>query len=262
MKRRPNSLESAIARSRSRLLKMHYTSQIGHLGGSLSCLEAVMTLHHQAMLSEDVFVLSKGHAAGALYVTLWSTGRLGEEALETFCQEGTELPAHPSKCMAGIHFSTGSLGHGPSLAAGMALARKLKGEPGTVYCLCSDGEWQEGSCWEALIFSVHHRLDNLVLLVDQNGLQAFGRTQEVASQGDLEPRLAAFGVSVASVDGHDPRAILDGLAARGPGRPHVVILRTRKGKGLHFEDCIESHYLALTDEQYAAACADGGNGEG
>jgi transketolase len=241
---------------------MHYTSQTGHLGSNLSCLEVMMTLHHEVMLADDVFVLSKGHAAGALYITLWSTGRLDEDVLNTFCQDGTKLPAHPAKSIAEVHFSTGSLGHGPSLAAGMALARKLKAEPGAVYCLCSDGEWQEGSCWEALIFSVHHQLDNLVFLVDQNGLQAFGRTEEVASQGDLESRLAAFDASVTSVDGHDPQAILAGLAKRGPGTPHVVILRTRKGKGLHFEDCIESHYLALTQEQYAAANAEGGNGEG
>ncbi|ADK85524.1 Transketolase domain protein [Desulfarculus baarsii DSM 2075] len=251
-----DALNLATQKARLRLLKMHHDAQCGHLGCNLSCLDALITLYHVVMGGDDAFVLSKGHSAGALYVALWSIGRLSDADLDTFCRNGTRLPAHPTTDAPGVHFSTGSLGHGPSLAAGMALARRAKGQAGDVYCLCSDGEWQEGSCWEALIFSVHHRLDNLVILLDQNGLQAFGRTVDVASIADLSSRLAAFGASVATVDGHDPKAIAAGIARRESAKPHIVVLRTRKGNGLHFEGLVESHYLALSEEQFLAACAD------
>jgi len=245
-----------------RLLRMHYESKSGHVGGNFSCLDALLVLHHSVMTQEDRFILSKGHSAGALYVALWSLGLLSDADLETFCRENTALPGHPSGLgIPNLLFPTGSLGHGPSLAAGLALALKGRRATGRVFCLCSDGEWQEGSCWEALIFAVRQRLGNLVFLVDQNGLQGFGSTQEVAGVSDLAPRFQAFGAAVACADGHDPNAILRALAPRdggeGPpvadGRPQVVVLRTRKGNGLHYEGKLESHYLPLSAEQYETA---------
>ncbi len=237
--------------ARLRLLRLHREANSGHIGGNLSCLDALLALHHGVMTSQDRFVLSKGHSAGALYITLWSMGLLSEEQLVTFCKDGTSLPSHPSgNGIPNLLFPTGSLGHGPSLSAGLALGLKHKQKAGTVFCLCSDGEWQEGSCWEALIFAVRQRLDNLVLLIDQNGLQGFGTTQEVAGITDLASRFAAFGASVLSVDGHDPQAIVHAIASGPHGLPHVVILHTRKGRGLHFENMLESHYLPLTEEQY------------
>jgi transketolase len=203
---------------------------------------------------DDRFVLSKGHAAGALYITLNSIGRLSDEQLDTFCRDNTSLPAHPSgKNIPGVLFSTGSLGHGPSLSAGLALALRQKGDNHKVFCLCSDGEWQEGSCWEALIFAVHHKLERLTILVDQNGLQAFGRTSDVASITDLAPRFKAFGASVITINGHDTAALIKAVSAREPGKPHVIVMNTRKGRGLHFENMVESHYLPLTADQYEAA---------
>lgn len=213
-----------------------------------------MTLHHCVMGSDDRFVLSKGHSAGALYATLWSLGRLSEEDLETFTKDNSLLPGHPSGSgIPGLMFSTGSLGHGPSLAAGLALAARHKKVNRKVYCLCSDGEWQEGSCWEALNFAIHHHLDNLVILIDQNGLQGFGRTNEVISCDDITLRIAAFGAEVIKISGHDPDAIKKSIMAPANGVPRVFILDTVKGRGLHFEDKLESHYLPLSEAEYLSA---------
>ena len=245
------NLVEKIALARARLLRLHYQSHTGHIGGNLSCLDTLMTLYHAVLTTPDRFILSKGHAAGALYVTLWSKGLIADETLATFCGEGTSLPGHPSGIgVPGLLFATGSLGHGPSLACGLALALKHKKESGTVYCLCSDGEWQEGSCWEALSFAVRRCLDNLVILIDQNGLQGFGSTAEVIGFSDLTPRFAVFGTSVATVDGHNPDEILQALVNGTPQTTRVIVLRTQKGRGLHFAGKFESHYLPITKEQY------------
>ena len=247
----PSDFSQILTAVRLRLLRLHYETNAGHIGGNFSCLDAMLVLHLAVMTDADRFVLSKGHAAGALYVSLWAKGLLSEETLATFCGENTVLPGHPSgRGIPGLLFPTGSLGHGPSLASGLALALRHKRESGRIYCLCSDGEWQEGSCWEALNFAIKHELDNLVILVDQNGLQGFGSTAEVIGVSDLVPRIESFGAFVQSIDGHDPEAICAALATSDSRRPHVVVLNTRKGRGLHFEDKLESHYLPLTREQY------------
>jgi len=255
----PSDFSQILTASRLRLLRLHHEANAGHIGGCLSCLDAMLVLHLAVMTDADRFVLSKGHAAGALYVSLWAKGLLPEEKLVTFCGEGTGLPGHPSGMgIPGLLFPTGSLGHGPSLAAGLALALRHKQESGRVYCLCSDGEWQEGSCWEALNFAIRHELDNLTILVDQNGLQGFGSTAEVIGVSDLVPRFETFGAFVSFVDGHDPDAIHAALTTSELGTrnsalgtsPHIIVLRTCKARGLHFEGKLESHYLPLTQEQY------------
>jgi len=249
-------LRNLLEITRQRLLRMHYEARAGHLGGNLSCLDAMMLLHHAVMKEEDLFLLSKGHSAGALYVTLWSKELLSDKDLGSFAKDGSVLAGHPSgKGIPGLLFSTGSLGHGPSLAAGLALANRHRGTNRRVYCMCSDGEWQEGSCWEALIFAVHNRLDNLTILIDINGLQAFGTTEAVASMSDLGSKIAAFGASVSTVDGHDLEAMYDAMYSNVSQKPSFVLLRTTKGKGVYFENQIESHYLPLTEEQYKAACS-------
>ncbi len=237
-----------------RLLQLHRDANCGHIGGNFSCIDALMTLHHQVLRPADRFVLSKGHAAGALYATLWSLGRLSEQELASFARDATLLPGHPSGSgIPGLMFSTGSLGHGPSLAAGLALAARHQGSGRQIYCLCSDGEWQEGSCWEALNFAIHQRLDNLTILVDQNGMQGFGSTADVMSCADLTPRFAAFGAHVQHIDGHDPAAICAALQAPAAATVRVITLETVKGRGLHFEGLLESHYLPLSAAQYDAA---------
>jgi transketolase len=233
---------------------MHYESGVGHLGGNLSCLDLMLVLHHDILQSADQFVLSKGHSAGAYYITLWSMGRLKEEDLQQFHKDGTRLSGHPpTSGITEILFATGSLGHGVSLAAGLALGKRLKGEAGRVYCLMSDGEWNEGSCWEALIFALHHRLGNLTVAVDLNGLQVFGTTREVADLEPLAEKFRAFGAATTEIDGHDPAAIRWAMAQDGPV-PRVVVGRTHKACGISFlQDRMDSHYLPLTEPEYLQA---------
>lgn len=251
-----NSFDKLLKTTKLRLLKMHFESDCGHLGGNFSCIDGLMTLQHSVMKPSDRFVLSKGHSAGALYVTLWSLGKLNDSELETFSKDNTLLPGHPSGAgIPDLLFSTGSLGHGTSLAAGLALAAKHKKSDSQIYCLCSDGEWQEGSCWEALTFSVHHQLNNLTIIIDQNGLQGFGRTEEIISCSDLASRISSFNAHVQSIDGHDCSKIKESLENKSPVKPNVLILNTIKGKGLYFEGKMESHYLPLTEEQYRTACS-------
>jgi len=233
---------------------MHYESKVGHIGGNLSALDALLHLHDRVMTEEDVFILSKGHAAGALYIALWASGRLDEEELRSFHKDGTQLAGHPAAHWhPRIPFATGSLGHGLGLATGVALGKQLRADTGTVYCLLSDGECQEGSTWEAILFMQHQRLANLVVLIDANGLQGFGSTTDVASLEPLVPKFRGFGLSVIEIDGHDSTALDIALAERS-GTPLVVILRTIKGKGVSFmEGRMEWHYLPMTDAQYDAA---------
>ncbi len=247
-------MREKIRQARLRLLKMHFESGVGHIGGNLSCLDLLMCLHHRVMKAEDVFILSKGHSAGALYVTLWSLGRLREEDLARFHGEGSKLAGHPPPdWMPEIRFATGSLGHGLSLSAGIALAKRLKGEPGRVYCLLSDGEWNEGSTWEALIFISHQKLDNLTLIIDNNGLQGFGKTREVADLGSLAEKLRSFLPCVDVIDGHDPDSIENAFSG-APSGPRAIIANTRKGNGISFmENAMEWHYLPMSEEQYRQA---------
>lgn len=254
MKKTNAHFAELLGKTKLRLLQLHRDANCGHIGGNFSCIEALMTLHHLVMEPSDRFVLSKGHSAGALYATLWSLGHFSDADLKTFTRDNTLLPGHPSgQGIQGLMFSTGSLGHGPSLAAGLALAARHKGLDHQVFCLCSDGEWQEGSCWEALNFAIHQRLENLVLLIDQNGLQGFGRTADVISCNDLSPRITAFGADVRKANGHDPAAIMEAIARPTHSAPRVVILDTVKGRGLHFENRLESHYLPLSEADYLAA---------
>jgi transketolase len=248
--------EPELKRARLRLLQMHFEAGVGHIGGNLSCLDALMVLHHEFVGPDDRFILSKGHSAGALYAVLWSLGKLSDEALKTFTRDDTLLGVHPPVSgIADIRFATGSLGHGLSLAAGTAKALQLAGRPGRVFCLTSDGEWQEGSTYEALVFAAHHQLANLTILIDHNGLQGFGSTAEIASMAPLASRFAGFDVDIEMVDGHDPAAIREALSATG--RLKIAVLETHKGHGVSFmQDRMEWHYLPLDAAQYRQAVAE------
>jgi transketolase len=249
--------DSDFRRARLRLLKMHYESGVGHIGGNLSALDSLMITFHEFMQPSDRFILSKGHAAGALYTVLWSLGLLTDQDLATFHKDATLLAGHPpASGLPKIDFATGSLGHGLSLAAGTALAFRLKASNGTVFCMTSDGEWQEGSTWEAFIFACHQKLANLKILVDHNGLQGFGTTEDVASMRPLQARIAGFDAQIDVVSGHDPVEIRNALD-RKTERPHVVIMETVKGKGVSFmENQMSWHYLPLNEALYLQAIQD------
>lgn len=238
-----STFEASVRLARNRLFRMHENAGVGHLGGNLSSLDALLVLHHLVLTVDDVFILSKGHSAGALYVALWSIGELTDGDLDSFHEDGTRLPGHPPvQGMPGVSFGTGSLGHGLGLATGLALAKKLLGEKGRVYCLTSDGEWQEGSTWEALHFGLGAGLDNLTVMVDMNSWQGFGRVENVAPALDLATRLESLSVLSEVVDGHSHRSILSSLRSE-PGF-RCVLLKTLKGKGwTGFEDTLQSHYI-------------------
>lgn len=248
------AFKETLLKSKKRLLQMHFESGVGHIGGNLSCLDILMVLHHQIMNQDDQFILSKGHSAGALYITLWSMNKLKDEDLKLFHKEPTKLSGHPApKWREEIIFATGSLGHGFSLASGLALAKRFKNKPGRVFCLTSDGEWQEGSNWEALIFAHHQKLDSLTLIVDANGLQGFGSTKEVASMDSLTEKFKSFGIPVEEIDGHDLNAIEKALSQNTKGL-RAIIAHTTKGKGVSFmENKMEWHYLPLKEPEYQLA---------
>ena len=243
-----------LREARVRLLRMHFESGVGHIGGNLSALDALVITFREYLGEEDVFVLSKGHSAGALYAALWSVGRLNDADLKSFHRDDTLLAGHPPTAgLEGIHFATGSLGHGLSLAAGTALGFRLHEKRGRVFCLTSDGEWQEGSTWEALIFALHHRLENLTILVDENGLQGFGSTAEVASMPGLSAKLQGFDADFVTIDGHDSAALRAAFTRACIG-PNIIVMRTIKGHGVSFmENRMEWHYLPLNEETFKKA---------
>lgn len=245
---------SSVAMAKKRLLKMHFESGVGHIGGNLSVLDAILVVFNEFLAADDSFILSKGHSAGALYIALWSVGKLTDDELSLFHQDNTLLAGHPpARSLADIPFATGSLGHGLSLAAGTALAFRLKKQDRQVFCITSDGEWQEGSTWEALIFACHQQLNNLTVLIDHNRLQGFGSTDEVASMAPLWDKLKGFDADVQVVDGHrlgDIRAALNVKKTK----PQIIVLKTIKGHGISFmENQMSWHYLPLTAELFQKA---------
>ncbi len=234
---------------------MYRDANAGHVGSSLSCAEILTFVRLAWMKKTDEWILSKGHAAAALYATLAEAGEIEPELLDTFYKNGTLLSAHPPpNRLPGIRFATGSLGHGLSLAAGMALGRKLARQPGRIFCITSDGELNEGSTWEAALFAAHHQLTNLIWLVDRNGIQGFGRTEETLAIHPLKEKLASFGFEVEEADGHQFPSLIgvqNRYESSGSKKPLVIICHTIKGKGMgEHEDTIGCHYLALSDKQY------------
>jgi transketolase len=252
------SLNSARRRCALETLRMYKKAKAGHIGSSLSCLEILVDLCFHRARPEDQIILSKGHAAAALYAVLKLSGRLEEADLDTFYGEGTSLSAHPpcSRIFASIPFGTGSLGHGLSLGAGLALSNRYTGKAFDVYVVLSDGDCNEGSTWEGAAFAAHHRLSNLIVIVDLNSIQGFGRCEDVLENGRLAERWRAFGFAVAEAEDGNSFASLErafAAAAPLPG-PRCILARTIKGHGVSYmEDTIAWHYLPMNDEQYAQA---------
>jgi transketolase len=237
---------------------------VGHIGPALSIAELIALLYGEVLRipaprdpERDRFVLSKGHAALALYAALRLKGFISQEQLDTFCADGTLLGVHPERILPGVDFSTGSLGQGLSFGAGAALAARLAGSDRRVFVLVSDAECNEGSLWEAVMFAAHHRLGSLTAIVDDNGQQALGKTAEVLDLRPLAEKWRAFGWQTAEVDGHDPAALRAALAAPHPDAPRVVVARTVCGKGVSFmEGQVKWHYLPMSEGEYRRACAE------
>jgi transketolase len=259
-----NEAQRIAAVVRETVIESSKRANVGHIGSALSIAEMLGALYAGPLSGARAgdpdrsrLVLSKGHAALALYGALYATGRLTREQIGTFCGDGTELVGHPEHLLAEIDFSTGSLGQGMSLAAGAALAARLQGSNRGVYALLSDAEMNEGSVWEAAMFAAHHGLHRLVALIDVNGQQALGYTRDVINLEPLAERWQAFGWSVHDLNGHDLGALLETLSAieaDGGDRPHVILARTTFGKGVSFmENRIEWHYLPMSDHEHQLA---------
>jgi transketolase len=250
---------------RRKFLRMHYEARSGHVGSGLSAIDLLTYLYSVWLRDNDQFILSKGHGASSLYATLHHFGKLSDAELASYYKDDTLLPAHPApRGVVGIPAATGSLGHGLPIATGMAHSYKhLRGTDARVACLLSDGECNEGSTWEAALFAGHHRLSNLQVLVDANGIQGFGRTEDVLALEPFAKKWEAFGFDVSECDGHDFGALHLALSQPSSDRPRCVIARTVKGKGISFmENTVDWHYWPINDEQYERAVIELDQAEG
>jgi transketolase len=249
-------------RLRRVILEQAHRAGEGHIGSALSIADIVAVLYRDVVAgrlhgaTRDRVVLSKGHAALALYAALYLSGELPRERLLGYCAEGSQLGVHPQHGIDGVEFTTGSLGQGLTFASGCALAAQLSDEVWRTYVVCSDAECDEGSTWEAAMFAAHRHLRNLVAIVDYNRQQAMGRTDDVIALGDLRSRWEAFGWQAVAVDGHDESAIAAaiGLVENDGDQPLAVIADTTFGKGVDFmEGQLRWHYASMSDEDFANA---------
>ena len=263
---RVKELEEIARRVRIHIVKSTHEAGSGHPGGSLSATDMLTALYFEIMKhrpdepdwpKRDRFVLSKGHAAPALYGVLAESGYFPVEELMTLRKLGSRLQGHPDmRKTPGVDASTGSLGQGLSIASGMALAAKIDRESYRVFAMCGDGEMQSGQIWEAGMFAAHNKLDNLVVFLDRNNLQIDGSTKEVVSIEPLVSKWNSFGWHVLEINGHDMNEIVDAVnkAEEVRGQPSMIIAHTTKGKGVPFmEGSLAFHGKAANDEQLKIA---------
>jgi transketolase len=262
---------SAVTGGRIRriVIEQSKRANVGHIGSCLSIADILAVVYGDLLQAtapddrnRDRFVLSKGHAALALYAALRLRGWLTDADLNTFCADETMLGVHPQHQLTGVDFATGSLGMGLSFVAGAALASRLQHSGRKCYALLSDAECNEGALWETVMFAAHHRLNNLTAFVDVNGQQALGCTADVLSTSPLIDRFSSFNWDAVEVDGHDRAAMLAAAAMPRDGRPRVLLCRTVFGKGVSFmERQIKWHYLPMSDDEYRTAMAELGASE-
>lgn len=255
---------------RIRVHALHMTRSGGaaHIGSVFSCADILAVLyggvlnvnpHRPADPGRDRFILSKGHAGAGLYAVLAERGFFPTEKLETHYQDGSDLSGHVSHQVPGVDLSTGALGHGLSVAAGMAYAGRLDRRSHRVFCLASDGELNEGSTWEAVLFAGHHGLDNLIAIVDYNRVQGIAPVSEVLELAPLPEKWESFGWSVRVADGHSHQDLRNALSQLPftPGKPSCLIAQTTKGKGVSFmEDTVLWHYRIPRGAEFDAALAE------
>lgn len=264
-------LEKICNQTRINILKMVHNAKSGHIGGAFSGVEILNVLFNKSLNipvnwkkssdfdKRDRFILSKGHASALLYSVLAQRGFFPESELMTFRKLGSRLQGHPCcKELDGIEVSTGSLGQGLSVGCGMAMGLKLDNNPANVVVYLGDGELQEGSVWEGFMQASHRKLDNLIAIIDRNGLQIDGETEKVTSLNPLDKKLEAFGWNVETIDGHDFNAIYNSIEnAKKSDKPYAIIAKTVKGRGVSFmENNAGWHGKAPNDEQFEQALAE------
>lgn len=262
-----NSIQLA-AQFRARVVEMSHAAQAAHLASSLSCVDLVAVLYHSVLNLDpyqpkwedrDRFILSKGHAATALYVALAYKGFLTDDDLKTYGKAGSLLEEHPSPKLPGVEAATGSLGHGLPCGCGIALAGRIKGQNYRTFVLMSDGECNEGSVWEASLFAAANRLGNLCAFVDFNKWQATGRSREVLALDPLADKFRSFGWEVHEIDGHDHQQVLESVRSVSidQQKPTMIVAHTIKGKGISFmEDDNNWHYRIPSIEEVQLAKAE------
>lgn len=252
---------------RRRMLRVIHHAGAGHTGGGLSCLDILNVLYNRVLRvtpasvaspTRDRYVQSKGHCVEALYTVLADRGYFPDADLDTVCRYQSHYVGHPTRKIRGIEMNTGALGHGLPICLGMALAAKMDGGTFRVFTLLGDGELAEGSNWEAAMAAAHHRLDNLVAILDHNTLQITGRTKEVMSNEPLDEKWRAFGWEVRTADGHDYAQLTAAISPPpAAGRPLLVIAHTVKGKGVSFmENVGKWHHGVPSDAELAQALAE------
>lgn len=258
-------LEIDAAKVRLGIIEGVHAAKAGHPGGALSCADLLTYLYSHRLNvdpknpndpNRDRLVLSKGHSAPALYATLALRGFFPMEEMNTLRKQGSRLQGHPTFKAPGVDMCTGSLGQGISAACGMALSAKITCDHYKVYAILGDGELEEGEVWEAAMFAAHYKLDNLVAIVDNNGLQIDGKISEVMSPYPIDEKFEAFGWHVISINAHDFNEMEKAFneAETVTGKPTVIIMRSTKGKGVSYmEDSVEWHGKAPNDEQYEVA---------
>ncbi len=261
-----NELESIARQIRLRDLRAVYEAGAGHIGGEMSAIDILTALYFHVLRvhpdtpkrpDRDRFVLSKGHTACALYVTLAKRGFFPEEEISTFLKPHSRLNGHPNcNKVPGVETNTGPLGHGLPVAVGMAKAAKLSGAAYRTYVMTGDGEMQEGSNWEAIMCAAQFGLDNLTLIVDHNRFQQGAALAETNNIAPIRPKLEAFGWDVSEIDGNAMAEIVPALERRGSA-PHCIVAHTNKGQGISFmQDRVEWHHKVPSKEQYETAVAE------
>ncbi len=258
-----NTLTSKSNEIRLTILDAIYHSGKGHVGGAFSCTDILVALYYGGVLKydstnpkleqRDRFILSKGHAAIALYAILADLDYFSNSELELF-NNGGMLGEHPDISIPGIEINSGSLGHGLGVGAGMALAAKIDEKKYKIFVLLGDGECNEGSVWEAAMFAAHHNLDNLTGIVDRNGLCIHGSTEEINHLDPLDKKFESFGWCVETMDGHDIDEIVSKVKDNNSGKPKMIIANTVKGKGVSFMENVASwHHGNISDDLYEQA---------
>lgn len=251
---------------RKTVVEMAYAGNAVHLGCAFSIIELLSCLYHRHMRydesnaadpARDYLVLSKGHGVMAQYACLYELGWLERNDIDNYFHDGSRLKGLSDAHVPGCEVTSGTLGHGLSVGVGLALAASRRNTGQRCYAVIGDGEINEGPIWEAMLFAAHAKLDNLMVIVDVNGFQAMGTTDEVMQLGDLSAKFSAFDFDVQTVDGHDRDAIsagIDALEARQNGRPKALVAKTVKGKGVSFMENVNAwHYSRLSPELYAQA---------
>lgn len=244
---------------RKTIVKMVHKAKVSHIGAAMSVVDILYTLYFKVAKidntnNRDIIILSKGHASAALYSVLFHKGLLTSEIIENYSIDDGTLPCHIDKEKSPyFEVSTGSLGHGLSLGVGFALAKKMDKNNGRVFVICGDGECNEGSVWEGLMFAASNKLNNLVFILDNNKFQGFGATNDVINQENIAQQIASFGFDVLEINGNDLQEILKALTYQS-SKPVAIIANTIKGKGVSFmENRLEWHYKSPNDEQLKLA---------